>query len=125
MVFHDGAHGVDFFVSMFDPSLGAEGPMISRSEMVAGFDVSVKEAAVIDDASDEIDIVFFGGGEAESGGPGFKGVEDDHGPVDIVAEFFVALDDVEGEAVGGSRSDSECFGCVLLFERAEAVPYGF
>ena len=76
-------------------------------ELHAGPQVAPEEAAVVDDPGDHPDAVLGRRVEAELARPGLERVEDDHRPVDAVAEALEAGDQVEGEAVGRARGDAD------------------
>ena len=96
--------------------------MVVLGEGVAGGDVAPEDAAVVDDPGDQLDVVANGGVEGHLAGPGLEGVEDDHRPVDAVAEALEAVDQVEGEAVGGTGGDPDPLGQAGLAKGSHAVP---
>ena len=120
----EGAHAVELSVASFDPTGGAEGAVILLAELVARFHVVVEEAAVIDDARDDVDVELRRGGQAQAAGPGFERVENNHRPVDELGEFLEATDEVEGEAVRGSGRDAEALRKATFFHAIEGVPHG-
>src|SRR3954447_10162497 len=97
--------------------------MVAPRQLSLRSDVVPEDPAVVDHARDHPDPVPRGGVEAELGGPGLERVEDDHRPVDRLAEALEAADEVEGEAVGGSRGDADRAGKSSVTERRHAVPH--
>ena len=67
----------------------------------------MENAAVIDHACDELDLVTEGRRENQSAGPRLQRAQDDHGPVDEGAEAFETLDQVQRESVGRAWRHSE------------------
>lgn len=63
MEFRDGAEVIEFIAGRFDPSGRSERSMIGGAEDMARADVSVEEAPVVDDASNQLDIVMMGRGK--------------------------------------------------------------
>ena len=122
--FGDVAHGLEFFVTEFHPTCGAKSAMIAFAELVAWLDIAVEDAAVIDYAGDEFDLMFFGWGKGEGAWPRFEGIENNHCPIEEGAEAFEAEDEVESEAVGGSWSDAEAVGEFGVAEFIHGVPDG-
>jgi hypothetical protein len=62
------------------------GAVVAIAEFVAGIDVIVEQAAVIDHAGQDIDAVLFRRGKHVLAGPGLEGIQNDHRPVHAVAE---------------------------------------
>ena len=60
--------------------------------------------------------------EAELTRPGLEGIEDHHRPVDSIAEALEAADEVEGEAVGRPRCDTDRVREAGFPERRHPVP---
>ncbi len=96
--------------------------MIAAGQLHAGAQVAPEEAAVVDDAGDHLDVLARSRVEAELAGPGLEWVEDDHRPVDPLAEALQAADDVEGEAVGRSGGDADPPCEAGLAQRRHSVP---
>ena len=67
----------------------------------------MEQPAVVDDAREHAHAVALAGGQREPARPGLQRVEDQHRPVDQVAEALQAADDVEREAVGGPGSHAD------------------
>ncbi len=63
-----------------------------------------------------------GGVEAELAGPRLERVEDDHRPVDAVAEALQAGDQVERKSVGRPRGDADLRRQPCLAQRLHSVP---
>ncbi len=63
-----------------------------------------------------------GGLEAELARPGLERVEDDHRPIDPLAEALEAGDQVEGEAVGRAGGDADFRGDAGLAQSLHPVP---
>ena len=62
---------------------------------------------MINHASDDADLVFFGSWQTQSPRPRFQGVENDHGPIEQAFEALEALDQVQGESIGWAWRDPE------------------
>ena len=78
--------------------------MVVRRERVPGQHVVVEQAAVVDDARDQRDVVVARGLEHELARPGLERVEDHHRPVEQRAEALEAVEQVEREAVRRARA---------------------
>jgi hypothetical protein len=81
--------------------------MVVLGKGVAGPDVVPEEPAVVDHARDDVDAVALRRGQHELPRPRLERVEDDHRPVDELAEALQAVDDVEREAVGRAWGDAQ------------------
>ena len=120
----DRAQPLELLGAGLDPAVGAERAVVARREGVAGLDVVPEQAAVVDDARHDVDVVLARGAQAQLGRPGLERVEDDHRPVDQLAEALEAVDDVQREAVGGARRDAEAAGEALVADGAQRLPDG-
>ena len=69
--------------------------------------VVVEEPAVVDDAREHAHAVALAGRQRQPPRPRLERVEDQHRPVDQVAEALEAADDVEREAVGRPGRDAD------------------
>ena len=103
----DFAEPAQLFVGSLDPAGRAERTMVGPGQAGSRLEAAVENAAIIDDASDDFDVLFGCRVEAEAPRPRFERIEDDHGPVDVVTVFLETVDDVQGEAVCGPRGDAE------------------
>src|SRR5581483_9278708 len=102
----DRPHALQALAARLDPARRPEPPMVVARELVAGKDVVVEESAVVDDAGDQLDAGLLRGREHELAGPRLQRVEDDHRPVELLAEALEAGDEVEREAVGRTGRDA-------------------
>src|SRR3954447_13686517 len=82
-----------------------------------------EDAAVVDHPGDHLDLVASGRLEAELPRPRLEWVEDDHRPVDRVAEALEAADQVERESIGRPRRDTDRAGEPSVAERRHRPPY--
>ena len=117
-----GQQPLQLLQARLDPAGGTEGAVVALRQLHPRPQVAPEEAAVVDDAGDHLDLVAGGGVEAELAGPGLERVEDDHRPVDPVAEALEAGDQVEGEAVGGPGGDADPRRQAGLAQRRHPVP---
>ena len=92
---------------MLHPARGPEAPVVVLDEVILVEHVVVEDPAVIDHTRDHADAVGGGGGEHHLARPRLQGAEDDHGPVDQLRKALHAADQIQCEAVGGSRRHSE------------------
>src|SRR5437899_7599770 len=99
--------------------------MILRTKFVSGADIIVKESAIIDDTSDDLNIIFAGSGKTKSARPRLERIQNDHGPIDQGTEFFEAMNEVESKAIGGTGSDSNAIGQAGFLEGIHGFPDGF
>ena len=118
----DRDHPLELLQAGLDPAVGAERAVIALGQLHPGLDVAPEEAAVVDDPGDHPDVVAGRGLEAELAGPGLERVEDDHRPVDPLAEALEAGDQVEGEPVRRARGDADLRGQARLAQRLHPVP---
>ena len=108
---------------MLDPAFRPVSAVVAGLEAVLGAaDVVVEDAAVIDDAGHHLDAVFLTGRQGQSDGPGLQRIENEHRPVDEVAEFFEAVNEVERETVGRAGGDAEAVGEACGFRAFERLP---
>lgn len=122
--FGNGADLFHLLVSVFNPTCGAEAAVVAIPELVTGFHVIVEETAVVHNTGDEIDSVSLGGWKHVLTGPGLKGIQNDHGPVNERTEFFKAFNHVQGETVGGSWCDTESVCKSAFLELGHGIPDG-
>ncbi len=90
-----------------DPALGTKGAVVALRQLHPGPQVAPEQAAVVDDPGDHLDPVAGGGIKAQLARPGLERVEDDHRPVDSLAEALEAGDQVEREAVRRPGRDAD------------------
>ena len=95
-----GAHGLHPAPAVGHPARGAERAVVAARQLVLGPQVVPEQPAVVDNPGDDLHVLRRRSVEHELPRPGLERVEDDHRPVDRVAEALEGLDDVEGEAVG-------------------------
>src|SRR5437773_10030265 len=107
MLPRDFPHLVHPGVACFHPAGGTKRAMILRAEFVAGLDVAVEQAAIIDHARDYLHIVFARSRQTEAARPRLERIQDHHRPVDQRAEMLEAMNDIEREAISGTGSDAK------------------
>ena len=90
--------------------------MILRAEFVSGANVIMEESTVIDDAGDNLNIIFAGCGKTKSAGPRLQRVQNDHGPINQRAELLETVDEIKREAVGRTGSDSDAVSQAGFFQ---------
>ena len=103
----DVAHPLELLAPGLDPAGRPEGAVVVLGERVARQDVVVEEPAVVDDARDQPDVRLERGRQAQLARPRLERVEDDHRPVDRLAEALEAVDQVEREAVRRAGRDAD------------------
>ena len=118
----DGADFFQFFTGVLHPASGAEGAVVAIAEGVAGMNVVMENAAVIDDSGEDVHAVFFCCRQDVLAGPGLQRIEDDHRPVHAVAKALKAIDHVQREAVGWAWGDPETVGETLGFKGGHGIP---
>ena len=96
--------------------------MVARRQLGLRRHVVPEQPAVVDHPRDHANALARGGVEAELPGPGLERVEDDHRPVDPVAEALEAADEIEGEAVRGAGRDADGVGDAGFPESCHPVP---
>ena len=94
MALGDGSEQLEFGDGGLYPTCRSKRPMVGLAEAVSGTDVIMENAAVIDHACDELDLVTEARREHQLAGPWLQGAQNDHGPVDEGAEAFETLDQV-------------------------------
>ena len=114
--FREREHAVRFFHAVLDPALGPVSPVVAGFELVAGKrEIAVKHSAVVHDAGHHLDAVFLAGGKREADGPRLQRIENEHRPIDQIAEVFQTVEQVERETVRRSGSDAEHAGEAFVF----------
>ncbi len=119
----DRAHPLDALEPALDPARRAKAAVVGARELVAGGEVAVEEPAVVHDAGDHLHALALGRGEHQLARPRLERVEDDHRPVDHVAEALEAVDQVEGEAVGRTGRDADGAREPRVAQGGHALPH--
>src|SRR5829696_6090114 len=96
--------------------------MVAPCQLSLRRDVVPEDPAVVDHACDHPDPVTSRRIEAELTRPGLEGVEDDHRPVDCIAEALEAANQVQGETVGRPRRDADPVGEPGFAKGRHALP---
>ena len=97
--------------------------MVALREQALVRHVVVEQPAVVDDAREHLHAVALAGGQREPAGPGLQRVEDQHRPVDQVAEALQAADDVEREAVGRAGRNADRVAQTGLAQSGHRFPH--
>src|SRR5688500_5027580 len=116
MFLGETAHLLHFAAARLDPPGRPKNTMILLPKCVAGFNVVMKQSAVIDHASDDFDIVFFRSRQAKVPAPWFERIEDDHCPIDERAEAFETMNEVEREAISWPRRNADALCQTRIFQ---------
>ncbi len=118
----DRAHPLQPLTAPLDPAVGPERAVIAVGQLGARQHVVPEEPAVVDDPGDHPDVRADGGVEGQLPRPRLQRVQDQHRPVDALAEALEAADQVQREAVRGPGRDPELRGQAGLAQRLHAVP---
>ena len=118
----DRAQQLEPVAAVADPSGGPKGAVVLRRQLALVGHVTVEDAAVIDHARDGAHVVPLEGRQHEARRPGLERAEDDHRPVDAVAEALEAVDEVEREPVRRAGSDPDRTGQTLLAQAGHRAP---
>ncbi len=119
----DGPHQLEPLAAALDPAVRSEAAVVLTCQLLARQQVVEEQAAVIDHARDHLDLGGRGGIEAQLPGPGLERVEDDHRPVEQRAEPLQTADQVQREAVGGTRRDADQARQAGLAQRRHPLPH--
>ena len=98
--------------------------MVARAQLILRQHVVPEQPAVVHHPRDQAHVVLARGAEAQLARPRLHRVEDDHRPVDRLAEALEARDQVEGEAVGRPGRHPEQAREAVGPQRLEPIPHG-
>ena len=118
----DRAQLVEPRAPRLDPARGAVAAVVGLAQRALVRHVVVEEPAVVDDAREHAHAVALAGRQREPARPGLERVEDQHRPVDQVAEALEAADDVEREAVGRPGRDADRIAQAGLAQTGHRLP---
>jgi hypothetical protein len=118
----DRPQRVEALGAALDPARRAELAVVALGHRQAGAQVVVEEAAVVEDAREDLHVMGRGRRQRQLTGPWLERVEDQHRPVDDVAVALEAVDDVEGEAVGRTGRDADAACEASVAQRDHALP---
>src|SRR5207247_3155603 len=96
----NGPHFIELRSAGFDPTRGPKRAMILRAELVTGPHVVMEQTAIINHARDDFDALLLRSRKNKAARPRFERVENDHRPIDQVAEFFKARNQMESDSIG-------------------------
>ena len=124
--FSDRAHPFGFFHAVLNPAFRAIRPVVAGFELVAWqAEIAVKHAAIIHHAGHHFHPVFFAGGQCEAHRPGFERIENEHRPVDHLAEALEATHEIERESIRRTGRDAEHAGETLILGGLHRLPQRF
>src|SRR5204862_5783032 len=118
----DGTHALELREPRLNPASRPKPAMVAAREAPVNRNVPPEEPAVVHDPRDHANVVLGRRPETELGGPRLERVEDDHRPVDQLAEALEAPDEVDREAIRRTGSDADHLRQPGVAKRRHALP---